>query len=61
MPGYYNPPGLGAGPCFLSTECPGDWLRHPRKARPSMEACGIDVCVTARASGYPCQVVKDRN
>ena len=26
-----------------------------------MEACGIDVYATARANGYPIQVVRDRD
>jgi predicted metal-binding protein len=33
---------------------------HPRDARPSLEACGIDVYATARGNGFPIEVVKDR-
>ncbi|HOD15548.1 MAG TPA: DUF2284 domain-containing protein [Spirochaetota bacterium] len=60
LSGYYKALGFGAGPCSLCKECPGDWCRHPDKARPSMEACGIDVYATARAAGYPIEVVKNR-
>ncbi|HIE08227.1 MAG TPA: hypothetical protein EYP65_00080, partial [Armatimonadetes bacterium] len=31
--------------------------RHPDLARPSMEACGIDVFKTAREAGFPIEVV----
>jgi len=34
---------------------------HTEQARPSMEACGIDVFKTARTAGYPIEVVKDHN
>lgn len=46
LSGYYKAFGLGSGPCY----CCGDkdcafekGCRHPYEARPSMEACGIDV------------------
>ena len=32
---------------------------HPDKARPAMEAAGIDVFATARAAGLPIEVVRD--
>jgi len=32
---------------------------HTGQARPSMEACGIDVYATVRANSYPIEVVKD--
>lgn len=60
LSGYYKALGFGAGPCNICKECPGDWCRHPEKARPSMEGCGIDVYATARAAGYPIEVVKNR-
>ena len=31
--------------------------RHPEKARPAMEAAGIDVFATARAAGFPIEVI----
>jgi predicted metal-binding protein len=60
LAGYYKAFGFGAGPCYLCKECPEEGCRHPDKARPSMEACGIDVYATARAAGYPIEVVKNR-
>jgi predicted metal-binding protein len=60
LAGYYKALGFGAGPCSICAECPGDGCIHPEKARPSMEACGIDVYATARAAGFPIEVVKNR-
>jgi len=40
--------------CSLDKGC-----KHPREARPSMEACGIDVFKTARTAGYPIEVVRN--
>jgi len=57
--GYHKALGLGAGPCNLCTSCPEKGCKHPDKARPSMEACGIDVFSTARNNGYPIEVVVD--
>ena len=53
LAGYYKALGMGAGPCRLCGECnlKGE-CRHREKARPSMEACGIDVFSTARSNGY---------
>jgi predicted metal-binding protein len=44
---------LVSGRCRLCTECNinGSCV-HPEQARPSMEACGIDVFSTARNAGY---------
>ncbi len=46
---------LSAGKCTLCDECvgPGNRCRNPYKARPSMEAMGIDVGETARNAGMP--------
>jgi predicted metal-binding protein len=51
--GYYKALGMGAGPCRLCASCnlKGE-CRHGYQARPSMEACGIDVFHTARANGF---------
>lgn len=53
--GYHFAAGLSAGGCFLCEECvgvkPGLPCRHPFKARPSMEALGIDVVATAKKAG----------
>jgi len=53
LAGYYKALGMGAGPCRLCAECnlKGE-CRHREKARPSMEACGIDVFSTASSNGY---------
>ena len=58
LKGFYKAFGLGAGPCSLCRECAFDeGCRHPYKARPSMEACGIDVYATVRAHEYTINVV----
>ncbi len=59
LAGYYKAFGLGSGPCHLCDECDFDDCRHPHEARPSMEACGIDVFQTARANGFEIEVVRD--
>lgn len=59
--GYHKAFALGAGPCNLCKSCPEDGCKHPDKARPSMEACGIDVFSTARNNGYPIEVVVDES
>jgi len=52
--------GLGAGPCYFCKHCAVEEkrCRHPERARPSMEACGIDVYSTARKAGFPIEVVR---
>ena len=59
LSGFYKAFGLGAGPCELCENCNPVRCIQPEKTRPSMEACGIDVYATARANGYPIEVVKD--
>lgn len=62
LAGYYKAFGLGAGPCSLCGKCVFDeGCRHAHRARPAMEACGIDVFATARAAGFPIEVVTDRS
>ena len=49
LAGHYRAWGMGAGPCRLCAECdPSGPCRFPDQARPSMEACGIDVYATVR-------------
>jgi predicted metal-binding protein len=44
---------LGSGRCLLCNECNiSGGCVHPEQARPSMEACGIDVFSTALKAGY---------
>jgi len=52
--------GLGAGPCYFCKECAveEEQCRHPEKARPAMEACGIDVFSTVKKLGFPVEVVR---
>jgi predicted metal-binding protein len=51
--GHYLALGLKAGPCLLCPECvpPGEPCREPLKARPSMEAMGINVFATLSKLG----------
>jgi predicted metal-binding protein len=51
--------GLGAGPCYFCKECSLEkgHCRNPEKARPAMEACGIDVFSTARKFGFRIEVI----
>ncbi len=59
LSGYYKAFALSSGPCMLCRECNLKTCIHTEKARPSMEACGIDVYSTARGNGYPIEVVTD--
>ncbi|MBD3181615.1 hypothetical protein GF312_04930 [Candidatus Poribacteria bacterium] len=61
LSGYYKALGLGDGPCRLCDKCNLQKCIHPREARPSMEACGIDVYSSARANGFYIQVVTDHS
>lgn len=61
LAGFYKALGLGSGPCTLCKKCPSTGCSHSYKARPSMEACGIDVYATVQANGLPLEVVKDEN
>jgi predicted metal-binding protein len=55
--GYRFSAGLTGGPCRLCDRCVGQRVggpcRHPLRARPSMEALGIDVFKTAENAGMP--------
>lgn len=58
LDGYYKAFGMGAGPCPYCDECDvTQACQFPRKARPSMEACGIDVYKTAQNYGFTLKVV----
>lgn len=59
LSGYYKAFGLGSGPCRLCESCTfEEGCRHPYQARPSMEACGIDVFASVRAHGFSINVVR---
>lgn len=60
LDGYYKAFGMAAGPCQLCAKCP-KICRHAEEARPSMEACGIDVFTTVRANGLPVKVLKSNS
>jgi predicted metal-binding protein len=62
LAGYYKAWGLGSGPCRGCEKCniTGECL-HSDKARPSMEACGIDVFRTAAENGLSFPVLKHTN
>ncbi len=54
--GYRFATALSGGACRLCDECAGitgQPCRHPFKARPAMEAVGIDVFKTAKNAGIP--------
>jgi predicted metal-binding protein len=59
LDGFYKAWSMGSGPCRFCEECD---LTAPcnrgYEARPSMEACGIDVYKTARGNGFPIKVVR---
>jgi len=60
LSGHYKAFGYACGPCRLCRECDFErGCRHTELARPAMEACGIDVFRTARAAGFPIEVVRD--
>jgi predicted metal-binding protein len=59
LDGYYKAWSMGSGPCRLCKECDLTApCEHGLQARPSMEACGIDVFKTARDNGFPIEVVR---
>ncbi len=59
--GFYKAWGLGSGPCRLCEKCNlSDGCLHINRARPSMEACGIDVIKTAAENGWSFPVLKDK-
>ena len=59
LDGYYKAWGMGSGPCRRCKECDttGRCIQADR-ARPSMEACGIDVFKTAWEHNLPIHVVR---
>jgi len=61
LDGYYKAFGIGSGPCAGCRTCDTTAsCKHPERARPSMEACGIDVFKTAREHNLPIRVVRER-
>jgi predicted metal-binding protein/cyclopropane fatty-acyl-phospholipid synthase-like methyltransferase len=61
LQGYHEALAFGAGPCPVCPACPEDGrCRFPQKARPSLEACGVDVYETARRAGLSLNPVSHR-
>ncbi len=59
LDGHYKAWSMGSGPCRLCEACDlGGPCKHGEEARPSMEACGIDVFKTARGNGFHLEVLK---
>lgn len=62
LDGYYKAFSMASGPCGLCKTCnikaP---CKYPEKARPAMEACGIDVFQTVRNAGVEIKVVRTYN
>jgi predicted metal-binding protein len=60
LSGFWKVFALGAGPCYFCETCAikTGKCRHSERARPSMEACGIDVFTTVRRAGFPIEVVR---
>jgi len=62
LAGYHKALVYGAGPCTLCPECAVDEAcRQPGRARPAMEACGIDVYETVHKAGWDLNVVRDKS
>jgi predicted metal-binding protein len=60
--GFYKAFALNAGPCPLCTTCDVDGsCVMPKDARPSMEACGIDVFKTVRNNGFEIRFLEHKN
>jgi predicted metal-binding protein len=62
LEGHRKALAFSGGSCDLCRVCNirSGTCRHPEVARPSMEACGIDVFETARRAGYQISILKDR-
>jgi len=65
MEGNYLVAGFGAAHCRLCPECvgvySGERCRHPFRARPSMEAVGIDIFKTSQNGGIPVNILDPEN
>ena len=71
LTGLYKTFSYSAGPCRSCGSCLAEKVENPneyskklcanqKKARPSMEACGIDVFKTVRNAGYEISVVQKK-
>lgn len=57
---YYKAFALKAGCCALCKACTLTQCRFPYKARPSMEACGIDVFALTKKAGMAVKVLPEK-
>lgn len=55
---HYKAFALKAGRCRLCKECNLKQCVNPTKARPSLEACGIDVMALANDNGYQAGILQ---
>jgi predicted metal-binding protein len=61
LAGFHKALAFGAGPCPLCPECDTSRpCKLPGQARPSLEACGVDVYETAHRAGWSLAPVSDR-
>ncbi|MDR0477543.1 MAG: DUF2284 domain-containing protein [Desulfobulbaceae bacterium] len=58
---YYKIISFGACSCQLCKECSLSGCTMPALARPSMEACGIDVYATVGKNGFPLHVLTSQD
>jgi predicted metal-binding protein len=62
LAGHHKVWSMLCGPCELCETCDINGpCAHPEEARPSMEACGVDVFATVRHAGWEIEVVRDEN
>ena len=63
LDGHRKALAFSGGSCNLCRVCntASGKCRNPEIARPSMEACGIDVFETARRAGYQISILKGKN
>lgn len=57
---YYKVIAFGSGPCKICKQCNTDHCNFPEKTVPSMEACGIDVFATVRATGLEIHTLREK-
>ena len=61
LSGYHKAVAFGAGPCRVCHVCPEKGpCRNSKKARPSMEAVGVDVYETVRKAGFSIHPVLEK-
>ncbi len=62
LAGHHKAWAMSNGPCDVCEVCDrNEPCVDPARARPSLEACGIDVFATVRAAGWEIEVVRDHD